>query len=133
MVYSLTAIAEPLLKEHVLLSSIDIDEVRAEVAQVLNDHRLQPTGASVAARMHGVEVDALTVCMLEYGKAVCVETQPAEDFILVQMALAGEVGVESNEGNWTVSPGYSLILPSNTPLRLRWTEGARQLILKVPL
>lgn len=133
MAYTPTGWAEPLLKKHMLFSSIDVDEARAEVSQVLNDHQLQPSGASVAARLHGAQVDSLTVCMLEYGQEVSVETQPAEDFILVQMALTGQVSVECTEGQWVVRPGQGLIMPSKTPLRLRWQEGARQLILKIPL
>ena len=133
MTRGVTGETETLLRQHALFASADVDEVRVRVAEVLNDHWLEPCGASLAARFYGIKADSISVCMLEYGEAVTVETQPAGSFVLVQTAVCGSVSVESLEGRWTVSPGCAVILPSSAPLRLEWEAGATQVILKVPL
>ncbi|HWK60303.1 MAG TPA: AraC family transcriptional regulator [Eoetvoesiella sp.] len=125
---------EPLFRQHMLLASDDVDEIRLRVAELLNDHILEPRGATLAARLHGVKAGVLSVCMLEYGEAVTVEeTRPAGEFLLLQMPLSGSVDIECDEGSWTAGPGSGVILPSNMPHRLDWKAGATQIILKVPL
>lgn len=134
MADTMTEWTRTLLSGHRLLASHDADEVRIRVAQLLNDHVLEPRGPTLAARLNGVQADALGLWMLEYGDAVSVEeTRPNGEFVLVQLPLAGSVTVECEEGSWTVGAGNGLIMPSQVPHRLEWEAGARQMILKVPL
>ncbi|ABM59907.1 AraC-like ligand-binding domain-containing protein [Verminephrobacter eiseniae] len=105
MPHALTGETGALLRQHALFTSQDIEEIRARVGAALNEHCLQPSGSSLAARFYGIEANALSVCLLEYGDAVTVETQPAQDFLLVQTALSGRVGITCREGHWTVRPG----------------------------
>ncbi|TFL14962.1 AraC family transcriptional regulator [Pusillimonas caeni] len=134
MAHTMAGWTQALLAQHVLFASQDVDEVRTRVAELLNDHVLEPRGSTLAARLNGVQADALGLWMLEYGEAVVVEeTRPGGDFLLIQLPLSGSVGVECEEGSWTVSPGSGLIMPSNVPHRLNWEAGASQIILKVPL
>ncbi|WP_397476051.1 AraC family transcriptional regulator [Pusillimonas sp.] len=134
MAHTMTGWTQALLARHELFASEDADEVRTRVAQLLNDHVLEPRGSMLAARLNGVQADALGLWMLEYGDAVTVEeTRPNGDFVLVQLPLSGSVTVECEEGAWTVAPGSGLIMPSNVPHRLEWEAGACQIILKAPL
>jgi len=134
MAHTMAGWSRTLLGRHTLLASEDVDEVRTRIAELLNDHVLEPRGSTLAARLHGVKADALSLWMLEYGDAVRVEeTRPGGDFLLVQLPLAGSVDVECDEGSWTVEPGQGLILPSTVHHRLNWEAGASQIILKVPL
>ncbi len=134
MALALTEWTESLLAPYILLSSEDVDEVRAGVAALFNDHVLEPRGAALAARLYGVTADALSICMLGYGEAVTVEeTRPSKDFLLVQMPLSGRVAIDCDEGSWTVGPESGVILPSDVPHRLDWEADATQVILKVPL
>lgn len=134
MAHTMSGWTRSLLGRHALLASEDVDEVRTRIAELLNDHVLEPRGTTLAARLHGVKADVLSLWMLEYGDAVRVEeTRPGGDFLLVQLPLSGSVEVECDEGNWAVEPGMGLILPSNVPHRLNWQAGATQIILKVPL
>ena len=134
MAHTLAGSTQALLARHPLFVSKDVDEVRTRIAQLLNDHVLEPRGATLAARLNGVQAETLGLWMLEYGDAVVVEeTRPGGDFVLVQLPLSGSVGVECEEGIWTIGPGSGLIMPSNVPHRLNWPAGASQIILKVPL
>ncbi|HLU20036.1 MAG TPA: AraC family transcriptional regulator [Pusillimonas sp.] len=134
MAHTMTEWTRTLLSGHRLLASQDADEVRTRVAQLLNDHVLEPRGSTLAARLNGVQADALGLWMLEYGEAVTVEeTRPNGEFLLVQLPLTGSVTVECEEGCWTVGAGSGLIMPSQVPHRLEWEAGACQIILKVPL
>ncbi|HRL23012.1 MAG TPA: AraC family transcriptional regulator [Alcaligenes sp.] len=131
---SMTGWTQALLSQHALLVSRDVEEVRSRVAALLNDHHLTPHGATLTARLHGVQADALSLWRLEYGDAVTVEeTRPGGDFLLVQMPLSGSVDIQCEEGHWAVRAGSGLILPSHQPHRLLWEAGAAQIILKVPL
>lgn len=130
----LTEWTSHLFRRHELLASNNVDEIRLRVAEHFNDHVLEPQGATLAARLHGIKAGALSVCMLEYGDAVTVEeTRPMGEFLLLQMPLSGSVDIECSEGNWIAEPGSGVILPSNVPHRLNWQPGATQIILKVPL
>ncbi|NYT67257.1 AraC family transcriptional regulator [Pusillimonas noertemannii] len=134
MAHTMAGWTRSLLAQHVLLASQDVDEVRARIAELLNDHELEPRGSTLAARLNGVQAGALGLWMLEYGEAVTVEeTRPGGDFVLVQLPLSGSVGIECEEGRFTVSPGSGLVMPSNVSHRLDWEAGASQIILKVPL
>ncbi len=131
---NMTGWTQTLLDRHKLLASRDVEEVRTRVAALLNDHVLEPSGATVAAQLHGVQAGALSLWRLEYGDAVTVkETRPGGEFVIVQLPLTGSVTVQCDEGQWSVSPGSGLIMPSNVPHRLTWEAGAAQVILKVPL
>jgi len=134
MPHTMTGWAHTLLGRQTLLASQDVEEVRSRVAALLNDHVLEPHGATLSARLQGVQADALSLWRLEYGDAVTVEeTRSGGDFLLAQLPLSGSVSVECDEGRWTVSPGSGLIMPSDVPHRLIWEAGAVQIILKVPL
>lgn len=131
---NMTSWTQALLGNHMLLSSHDAEEVRMRVAALLNDHVLEPGGATLAAKLHGVQADALSLWRLEYGEAVSVkETRPGGEFLIVQLPLTGTVTVQCDEGQWSVSPGTGLIMPSSVPHQLSWEAGAAQIILKVPL
>lgn len=134
MAHTMAGWTQTLLARHQLFASQDVDEVRTRIAQLLNDHVLEPRGSTLAARLNGVQADALGLWMLEYGEAVVVEeTRPGGEFLLVQLPLSGAVKVECEEGSWSVEPGMGLIMPSHVPHRLDWEAGANQIILKVPL
>lgn len=134
MAHTITEWTQALLERHVLLASQDVEEVRSRIAELLNDHVLEPRGSTLAARLQGVEAEALSLWTLEYGEAVVVEeTRPRGDFLLVQLPLSGSVSVECEEGAWTVGGASGLIMPSGVPHRLVWEAGAAQIILKVPL
>src|SRR5690606_31718046 len=125
MAHTMTEWTRTLLSGHRLLASQDADEVRTRVAQLLNDHVLEPRGSTLAARLNGVQADALGLWMLEYGEAVTVEeTRPNGEFLLAQLPLTGSVTVECEEGCWTVGAGSGLIMPSQVPHRLEWEAGA---------
>ena len=124
--------SESVLKNHVLLSSSDLDEVRSGVAGVLNEHRLTPRARHLDARLYGAVTAGLQMCLLEYGGAVAVETAPSRDFVLVQSALRGEVRVRCREGQWSLRPGDTLIMPSNVSLELEWGTSTTQLLIKIP-
>lgn len=131
---NMTSWTQALLGNHMLLASHDAEEVRSRVAALLNDHILEPGGGALAARLHGVQADTLSLWRLEYGEAVSVkETRPGGEFLIVQLPLTGAVTVQCDEGQWSVRPGSGLIMPSNVPHQLSWEAGAAQIILKVPL
>lgn len=128
--------ATHLLQSQLRFMSSDVDEVRAHVAGALTEHHLEPLESALDFRLYGTvpqQGDDLQACVLEYGAAVCVQTPPTRDCLLVQVPLSGRVQVTCQEGTWEIRPGQGLILPSATPLQIRWAHRASQLIVKIPL
>jgi len=124
---------EDRLRKHLILESSNVDEAVTGVAGVLNGHALAPRSPALQARLYANGGEYLKICMLEYGAAVTVETQPASNFLIVQSAVRGNVHVQGEGGRWTVKPGSGVILPAAGRLKLDWDASAIQVLVKIPL
>ena len=76
----------PLLQDHPVFASRDIEHARAQVARVLCTHDLRQVdaGQRLDCRMHRVGVGALSLNYLCYGADVDITPGPLNDFYLVQ-------------------------------------------------
>ena len=83
------------LSGYQLFQSDDIDWTRKKVAEVFCPHELKVTGKNqkVDARMHHARIGAISVNRLQYGADVAIDPGQLDDFVLVQMPLAGEAVV----------------------------------------
>ncbi len=124
---------EDRLRKHLMLESSSLDEAVAGVSGVLNGHALASRSPSIRARLYASSGESLKICMLEYGEAVTVQTQPTSNFVLVQCAVRGQVHVQGSSGHWTVQPSSGVILPAAEQLRLDWEASAIQVLVKIPL
>ncbi|MBP0623694.1 AraC family transcriptional regulator [Cupriavidus sp. LEh25] len=107
-------------------------EAHDHVARELTDHMLRwKSGAPDAAMFKG-ELDSLKVYALRYGPEVEVCARPFEDFSLVHTSLGAGAEIECDGQRLWVAEGRTAVLSPRTRIRLRWTPGNQQFIVRVP-
>lgn len=125
-----TALAS--LYSHPLFQSDVRVEAHDQVARELTDHVLRwKTGAPDAAMFKG-EFDRLKVYALRYGPEVEVSARPFDDFTLVHTSLGAGAEIECDGERLWVAEGRTAVLSPKTRIRLRWSPGNQQLIVRVP-
>ena len=83
--------ARPLLKNHALFRSRDLDEEREKVAAVFCPHRLETLGARALfdACHHHLPGQRLSLNYIEYGARTLIAPGELDDFYLLQIPLEG--------------------------------------------
>nr|WP_295958220.1 AraC family transcriptional regulator [Rhodoferax sp.] len=121
----------PLVKRCVFRSSARV-ATHHQVAGEFSDHDLQWCRGNVDTALFKTKVQQLQIFMLQYGAEVEIRPRPFGDFVLVHLSLAGTADIESDGRRVHLRPGAAAILAPRRNLHMRWQQGARQFILKVP-
>lgn len=126
--------ALPLLKDHALFHSQDLDEARERVARIFCPHRLETLGARSLfdARHHHLPGQRLSLNYIEYGARTLIEPGELEGFYLVQIPLEGGAEITNGRDTYLSSPDRAAILNPHLPTRMTWEEGTRQVLVQVP-
>ena len=120
------------LYRHPLFQSDVRVEAHDHVARELTDHALRwKSGAPDAAMFKG-EFDRLKVYALRYGPEVEVSARPFEDFSLVHTSIGAGAEIDCDGQRLWVAEGRTAVLSPKTRIRLRWSPGNQQLIVRVP-
>ncbi len=121
-----TLYSNPLFQSDVRVEAHDF------VARELTDHVLRwKSGAPDAAMFKG-EIDQLKVYALRYGPEVEVTARPFENFSLVHTSLGAGAEIECDGQRLWVAEGRTAVLSPKTRIRLRWSPGNQQMIVRVP-
>lgn len=106
----------------------------SRLAQMLgNDHELQWGAGSVDSALFGVEAPRLKLIVLRYGPQVTIYPQSFTGFSLVQMPLRGSMQIQCGcDDAMSVEVGQAAIINHSEAVRLTWSEGCEQVILRVP-
>lgn len=104
----------------------------SEVAQAFSDHGLRWRPGRVDTALSRLRFGALEVYSLQYGAEVEVQPRAFGDFVLVHVSLAGVMNVEGPGATLARRAGDAVLLGRQPSLRMQWSAGSRQLILKVP-
>jgi AraC-like DNA-binding protein len=102
------------------------------VAREFSDHGLKWCAGAVDTALSKVRVRQLQVFMLHYGAEVEIRPRPFDDFVLVHLSLSGVAEMESDGLPIRLPAGAAALIAPRHNLHMRWQQGARQLILKVP-
>lgn len=102
------------------------------VAREFSDHGLKWCGGPVATSLSKVRVRQLQLFMLQYGAEVEIRPRPFDDFVLVHLSLSGTAEMVSDGVPIRLPAGAAALIAPRHNLHMRWQQGARQLILKVP-
>lgn len=107
-------------------------EAHDHVARELTDHVLRwKPGAPNAAMFKG-ELNRLKIYALRYGAEVEISARPFEDFSLVHTSLGGGAEIECDGHRLWVAEGRTAVLAPKERIRLRWSPGNQQMIVRVP-
>ncbi len=125
--------AKPLLKNHVLFRSRDLDEAREKVAAVFCPHRLETLGARSLfdACHHHLPGQRLSLNYIEYGARTLIAPGELDDFYLLQIPLEGGAEITNGRETYLSTPDRAAILNPHLPTRMTWEEGTRQVLVKI--
>jgi AraC-like DNA-binding protein len=104
----------------------------AHVASELSDHDLYWRRGAVDTALFKARINRLQLLVLRYGAEVEVRPQPFPDFALVHMSLEGCTEFDCDGQRVEVPQGRTAIIAPRKNIRMLWSEGSEQLILKVP-
>lgn len=103
-----------------------------EVALTFCDHGLQWRQGRIDTSMSRLHFGRLDIISLQYGAEVEVRPRAFVDFVLLHLSLHGTLSLEGSAATVTQRAGDAVLLGEQPSLRMRWSEGTRQLIVKVP-
>lgn len=112
--------------------SSDPVETRVHTGQAFKEHELLWRGGRVDAALYRADLGALEFFILRYGAAVHIEAGQLDHFLLFQMPLRGEARIRVGGQCVDASPGMGALVSPTQPLRLDWSEGCEQVLLKIP-
>lgn len=107
-------------------------EAHDHVARELTDHVLRWKAGAPDAAMFKGQLDLVKIYALRYGPEVQVTARPFDDFSLVHTSLGAGAEIECDGQRLWVAEGRTAVLSPKERVRLRWSPGNQQLIVKVP-
>ena len=124
----------PLLRDHPVLTSRDIDDAREQVGRVFCPHGLQQLHSRqhLDCRLHHIPLGALSLNYLRYGADVAIHPGALENFYLVQIPLSGQAQIEYGQQHTLSDAGTAVILSPHRPVRMRWQGDCAQVLLHIP-
>ena len=102
------------------------------VTQAFSDHGLHWGLGAIDTSMFKAAVRYLQIYMLQYGAEVEIRPRPFDGFVLVHTSLAGVAEIEADGRPFSVRPGAAVVVAPQRNLHMRWQQGSRQFILKIP-
>jgi len=123
----------PLLKDHALFQTRDLDEARERVAAVFCPHRLETIGARnlFDARHHHLPGQRLSLNYIEYGAKTLIAPGELGEFYLLQVPLEGGAEITNGRDCYVSTPDRAAILNPHLPTRMTWEAGTRQVLVQI--
>lgn len=107
-------------------------ETHGLVAAELSDHHLHWEAGRVDTRLYKFDTPRLSLYSLRYGPEVGICPVVYDHFSLVHFSLTGPIEVQADGVRRLVPQGSAVISSPRRNIRLRWSEGSEQLILRLP-
>lgn len=111
--------------------STDPHETRLHTGQAFKEHELRWNGGQVDAALYRADLGALEFFILRYGAAVHIEAGQLDHFMLFQVPLRGAARICVGSQCVEASPRMGALVSPTQPLRLDWSEGCEQVLLKI--
>lgn len=111
----------------------DIEVARCHLDGVFTTHALRAPARTPINFLHRQgRLSDLSVNFLEYGGDIEVVAPPLPGFYLLQLNLAGQVGITADRFSVMLKPGSAFVMNPGVAYAKRWSPDSRQLMLKVP-
>ena len=116
-----------------LFHSQDLDETRSNVGRIFKPHALGVCGKRqrLDAQMDHLAIGGLSLNRLRYGADVTIEPACLDDFLLVQMPLAGSAHIQCGTRTIVSDPSCASVVTPSLPLHMRWQGQCDQLIVRI--
>ncbi|MDQ0678916.1 AraC-like DNA-binding protein [Arthrobacter pascens] len=115
------------------VTTSDVDDAHAKIAELFCRHRLMPQtpGRSLAMKLRSLHRGDVGIDFLDYGAEVRIDPEGLENFLLVQVPLAGRARMKVGSNIVESSPRVATIPPMDRPFSMVWDLGAPHLIVYV--
>ncbi|MCC8393012.1 AraC family transcriptional regulator [Paraburkholderia sp. MMS20-SJTR3] len=120
------------LYRNCLFRSDNAADSHEHVARELSDHVLHWKRGVPDTALFKVQLNHLRIYALQYGAEVEVTPQPFDGFSLVHTSLRGGAQIECDGTVMSVAEGRTAVLSPQRSVRLRWSPGTQQFIVRVP-
>jgi len=121
------------LLPHRLFHSHDLDETRHSVGRIFKPHDLGVCGKrqTLDARMDHLAIGGISLNRLIYGADVTIEPECLDDFLLVQMPVAGAAQVRCGVRTITSNRDMASVITPSQSLHMVWQGQCDQLIVRI--
>lgn len=117
---------------HQVFRSASLAQSRDYMRAAIIDHDLRCSAGEVDSALYTADTGRLQMMVLRYGPEVEVAPRPFEGFSLVQVPLRGSTEIECDGHRMSLHPGQSALVSPRRKLRVVWSEGCEQLIVRIP-
>ena len=117
---------------HPVFRCADLRASQPYLRQAIAEHELRWAGGEVDVALFAMQARQLRLLLLRYGPEVEVEPLHFDDFSLVQVPLRGETEIDCDGQRQRLVPGQSALVCPRKRLRVLWSRGCEQLIIRVP-
>lgn len=124
----------PRLAAHRAFVTDDLDQFRRYMSGSYCDHGLHRRGGAgaIAAAHHRAALSSMSLNYLTYGADVEIDIGTFDTFYMVEVPLAGTVGLRCGGREITTSPEVAAVISPTLPVRSRWSASCAQLMVKIP-
>lgn len=122
----------PLYDAPALFASNDPQEAKLGTTGALKEHDLVWRSGRVDSFLRHLQLGEVSLFLLRYGAAVHIAPGELRRFLLFQVPLEGTARIAVGDTAVAADSRTGVLISPTLPLRLDWSEGCEQLLLKVP-
>lgn len=123
--------ASPLYRRRVFRSA-NPQEARAVHGRWISEHELRIGQGEVDASLCALSLHSVQMLLIRYGPEAEILSPAFQDFSLIQIPLSGSADIVCDGQALSLDRGQSALLSPRQALRVRWSPGSEQLLLRVP-
>ncbi len=125
--------AREFISGNILVEGNDLDQACLAVSEVFVGHRLRASTVQPARhiQVNYKRLDALAVCLFDYGREVEVQPDLLDDFYLVQVPLQGGSRIRCGSKAFDSMVGMASVLPAQREFTLRLNEDCQKILVQV--
>lgn len=122
----------PLYDASPLFASSDPQEAKLGTTGALKEHDLVWRSGKVDSFLRHLQLGEVSLFLLRYGAAVHIAPGELRRFLLFQVPLEGSARIAVGDSVVAADSRTAALISPTLPLRLDWSEGCEQLLLKIP-
>jgi AraC-like DNA-binding protein len=123
--------ASPLYRRRVFRST-SAQEARVVHGRWIAEHELRIGQGEVDATLCALPLRSVQMLLIRYGPEAEILSPGFDGFSLIQIPLSGRADIVCDGQALSLNLGQSALLSPRQALRVRWSPGSEQLLLRVP-
>lgn len=115
-----------------LFESTDVDDTRAQISSVLQDHALTPTGSEMPTKSHMdyLEFSGTALGTIAFGEKN-IQTPPLKNYYLLIFCLSGKAQLKANGTDVSVNKKQGILVNDSDVLQGQFSQDCEQFIFRL--